>query len=146
MAHIQWRKKKMKVHLAAQLFSSSVADALEYCEKDLKYPQFRGCTATVQFLLTIDAAFDVLNSRNPLGKGLKAPLKPATIDCARDSLEKAELCLHGPKIKNKSNIFVCMHATRKKTPILGFIACGRSVLKTLWRDQVHHAGTFLHTN
>lgn len=46
----------MKVNLAAQLFSSSVADALEYSEKELKYPQFTGSAATVQFLRTIDAA------------------------------------------------------------------------------------------
>ena len=56
----------MKVRLAAQLFSSSVADALEYWEQQLKYPQFSGCAATVQFLRTIDAAFDALNSHNPL--------------------------------------------------------------------------------
>nr|XP_019944246.1 PREDICTED: intraflagellar transport protein 80 homolog [Paralichthys olivaceus] len=30
MAHIQWCNQKMKVHLAAQLFSRSVADALDY--------------------------------------------------------------------------------------------------------------------
>lgn len=68
----------MKVNLAAQLFSSSVADALEYCEKELKYPQFSGCLATVHFLRTIDAAFDVLNSHNPFSKGHKAPIKPTT--------------------------------------------------------------------
>lgn len=38
MVHIEWRNQKTKVHLAAQLFSSSVADALEYCEQELKYP------------------------------------------------------------------------------------------------------------
>ncbi|KAJ8004332.1 hypothetical protein DPEC_G00158020 [Dallia pectoralis] len=36
MAHIQWRNQKMKVNLAAQLFSSSVADALEDCEQELQ--------------------------------------------------------------------------------------------------------------
>ena len=30
-AHIQWRQQKMKVNLAAQVFSASVADAIEYC-------------------------------------------------------------------------------------------------------------------
>ena len=73
MAHIRWEKLKMKVKLATQVFSSSVADALEYCNTQLHLPQFRGCEETVEFLRTIDAAFDVLNSRNPLGKGYKAP-------------------------------------------------------------------------
>ena len=47
LAHIQWRKQKMKVKLAAQVFSRSVADALEYCNKELHLPQFRGCEETV---------------------------------------------------------------------------------------------------
>ncbi len=37
MAHIQWRNQKMKVNLAAQLFSSSVADALEQCFPNLSW-------------------------------------------------------------------------------------------------------------
>lgn len=61
----------MKVHLAAQLFG--VADAMEFCEQGLKLEEFKGCFATVQFVRTVDAAFDVLNSRNPLGKGFKSP-------------------------------------------------------------------------
>ncbi|KAL2096972.1 hypothetical protein ACEWY4_006179 [Coilia grayii] len=72
MAHIQWRKQKMKVNLAAQLFSSSVADAIEFCDKGLKLKDFSGSALTVHFLHSVDAAFDVLHSRNPLGKGFKA--------------------------------------------------------------------------
>ena len=128
MAHIQWRNQKMKVNLAAQLFSSSVADALEYSEKELKYPQFTGSAATVQFLRTIDAAFDVLNSRNPLGRGHKAPIKPATKHRAIGILEEAESLLRGLKVKGKDNKLVPLHATQKKTPTCGFIACGRSVI------------------
>ncbi|KAJ8334003.1 hypothetical protein SKAU_G00413220 [Synaphobranchus kaupii] len=134
MAHIQWRKQKMKVHLAAQLFSSSVADALEYCEQELKYPQFRGCAATVQFLRTIDGAFDVLNSRNPLGKGLKAPIKPSTKDRVEAILQRAETCLCGLKVNNGKQL-VHMHSTAKKTSIYGFIANGRSALN-IYNDLV----------
>ncbi|KAJ3595028.1 hypothetical protein NHX12_004333 [Muraenolepis orangiensis] len=69
----------MKVKLATQVFSSSVADALEYCNTLLHLPQFRGCEEMVEFLRTIDAAFDVLNSRNPLEKGYKAPMRSTKI-------------------------------------------------------------------
>lgn len=64
----------MKVNLVAQLFNSSVADALQYCEEELRYPQFSGC-ATVEFLCTVNAAFDVLNSCKLFGKGFKVPIK-----------------------------------------------------------------------
>lgn len=128
MAHIQWRNQKMKVHLAAQLFSSSVADALEFCEQDLKYPQFSGCTATVQFLRTIDAAFDVLNSRNPLGKGHKAPIKPSTKQRAKGILEATESLLRGLKVTGRDNRLVPLYSTQKKTSVYGFIASCRSVM------------------
>lgn len=135
MAHIQWRNQKMKVHLAAQLFSSSIAAALEYCEQHLKYPQFSGCAATAHFLRTVDSAFDVLNSRNPLGKGHKAPIKPGNKECAKIILKETESLLRGLKIKGKDDRFVHVHATQKKTPIYGFIACCRSVM-AIYEDLV----------
>lgn len=49
MAHIQLRNQKMKVNLAAHVFSSSVVDALEYCNKELCLPQFRGCEFMNQY-------------------------------------------------------------------------------------------------
>ncbi|GBO37286.1 hypothetical protein AVEN_219725-1 [Araneus ventricosus] len=36
--HIKFSKQKMKVKLAAQLFSSSVADAIDYCHNKLNPP------------------------------------------------------------------------------------------------------------
>ena len=75
--HMDWRKQKMKVNLAAQFISSSVADAIAYCDSDLHLPEFAGCEGTVQFLRMFDKIFDLLNSRNPLGKGSKAPMRTA---------------------------------------------------------------------
>ncbi|KAK1899550.1 Centromere protein O [Dissostichus eleginoides] len=66
--------------------------------------------------------------RNPLGRGHKAPIKPATKHRAIGILEEAESLLHGLKVKGKDNKLVPLHATQKKTPICGFIACGRSVI------------------
>ena len=36
LAHIEFQQQKMKVNLAAQIFSSSVADAFFYCSENLK--------------------------------------------------------------------------------------------------------------
>lgn len=79
MAHIQWWQQKMKVNLAAQALSSSIADAIEYCSDELKYPQFQGCEATVKFIRLFDRLFDILNSRNPLTKGYKSPLQVTSV-------------------------------------------------------------------
>ncbi|EZA47211.1 THAP domain-containing protein [Ooceraea biroi] len=76
IAHIQYWKMKIKVALAAQTLSSSVADAIEFCARDLGLSEFQGSEAMVRFIRCIDRLFDFLNSRNPFGKGFKAPLRP----------------------------------------------------------------------
>lgn len=73
-AHINWKQQKMKVNLAAQSLSASVADAIEFCSNTLKIPEFQGSEATVTFIRNFNQLFDILNSRNPLAKGYKAPM------------------------------------------------------------------------
>ena len=52
----------MKVKLAAQAFSLSVADALEFCRDDLQLEQLQNCKGTtVDFLGLVDGLLDVLN-------------------------------------------------------------------------------------
>jgi len=65
--HINFYKEKMKVKLAAQTLSESVAKALTYCE-DQKISDFEKSNATSQFCQNINNIFDVLNTRNFLGK------------------------------------------------------------------------------
>ena len=125
-AHIMWRKQKMKVNLATQVFSSSVADALEYCNKALKLEQFKGCEATVEFLRHIDAAFDVLNSRNPLGKGFKAPIRKTNQQRWQKILQGARKFLLGLQ---KADTGAPMYLGQRKTGFVGFIASIDSVLK-----------------
>ncbi len=74
--HMKFEKHKMNVRLAAQTLSSSVADAIEFLDVSMKLPEFQDSQATVTFTRTIDRLFDILNSRNPVGKGYKQPLRP----------------------------------------------------------------------
>ena len=59
--HIEWQKQKMKVSLAAQTLSTSVADALQFCA-DKGIEGFLGSAATINFIRKIDRLFDILNS------------------------------------------------------------------------------------
>eukprot|EP00112_Aurelia_sp_Birch-Aquarium-sp1_P019768 Seg4956.1 transcript_id=Seg4956.1/GoldUCD/mRNA.D3Y31 product="DNA transposase THAP9" protein_id=Seg4956.1/GoldUCD/D3Y31 len=96
LAHIQWRQQKMKVNLAAQSFSSSVADAMDYCRTTLKLQQFEGSEATVDFIRVIDRLFDILNSRNPCAKGFMSALSVKNKGAWDPFLDKAYdyiLCL-----------------------------------------------------
>ena len=47
--HIIYQKNKMKVNIAAQTLSSSVADAIEFLES-IGHPSFKGSAATVVFI------------------------------------------------------------------------------------------------
>ena len=39
--HMQWQTQKMKVNIAAQTLSSSVADAIDFCRQELQLDQFK---------------------------------------------------------------------------------------------------------
>lgn len=61
----------MKVKLAAQIFSTSVADAIDFCANDLKYSEFADSTPTTRFIRLINDLFDILNSMNMKQSGFK---------------------------------------------------------------------------
>jgi hypothetical protein len=83
--HLQFEIHKMKVNLAAQTLSSSVADAIEFLDNVMELPDFKDSQGTVIFCRT-DRLFDMLNSRNPLGKGYKQPLRLNTQDIWESTL------------------------------------------------------------
>ncbi|KAL7292546.1 hypothetical protein TKK_0013682 [Trichogramma kaykai] len=60
--HVKPFNEKMKVCLAAQVLSRSVAAALETCEIELQLDQFENASATAKFCRIIDDCFDLLNS------------------------------------------------------------------------------------
>lgn len=84
----------MKENLAAQLISSSVADAMEFCIEELHLPQLKGSEGTVTFLRVFDKLFDVLNSRNSLRKGSKAPMRRRNLETWMSVLSEDEGYIH----------------------------------------------------
>ena len=121
--HIEWRKQKMKVHLAAQVISSSVADSIRFCEKNLQRQEFSQLDGTVNFLKTFDAIFDLLNSRNPCGKGQKAPMKSTNKEQWKHVIETGKKYILGLKDKQGYRLV----DSKRKTGFMGFLACLESV-------------------
>jgi len=74
-AHIEWYQQKMKVSLAVQSFSRSVANALSFVSNDLKLAQFSGADGTIRFIRVIDRLLDALNSKNPFAKEYKSVMR-----------------------------------------------------------------------
>jgi len=54
----------MKVKLATQLLSQSVAHALKFCHHNLGLKEFSNTDGTVRFIEMFNTAFDIVNSRS----------------------------------------------------------------------------------
>lgn len=59
--HILWTKEKMKVSLAVQTLSNSVATALDWLNHEIKIKKFENSDATSEFCRIINNLFDILN-------------------------------------------------------------------------------------
>lgn len=68
--HLNYYKEKMKVRLATQIFSISVADAIKYCREKLNLYDFHNSQSTENFIIKLSNIFDFLNTRNFLSKGV----------------------------------------------------------------------------
>ena len=122
--HVYWKPAKIKVNLAAQTLSSSVADALEYCEDKLhEMPQFNGCGPAVKYICVFDRLFDVLNSKNPRANSFKAPIRKTNYEFVKKFLDDA--CEYtksfiGPDGKPILQL-------KRKTGFVGFFRCVKAV-------------------
>lgn len=88
--HLNFRNEIMKVKLATQLLSKSVAKALELCEQLLVSSRFKDTAATVEFIEIFNDLFDVFNSRSGEMFGYKKPICPQNAMEVMDFLDKAK--------------------------------------------------------
>lgn len=128
--HIDFNKQIMKVKLAAQTFSNSVADAIQYCDQDLNLPEFFGSYATVEFITKINNLFDILNSRNINAYGFKKPMNEKNANQILDFLFDTEKYIRGLNLEG-TNILT----TNRKVGFLGLLICIQS-LKKIYDDNV----------
>ena len=117
--HIKFEKHKMNVRLAAQTFTSSVADAIEFLEIGMKNPNFQNSNGTVKFVRIIDRLFDMFNSRSRVGKGCKQPLRLANKATYAEILSSTEEYLLSLKTNSTPSQLLGTH--RRKTFFVGFV-------------------------
>jgi len=127
-ADIECSRQTMKVNLAAPVFSSSVANALQFCQN---LPQFKGCEATVKFLRTFDRLFAILNSRNPLAKNFKAPMTTSNKRFWHIVLDYTDEYIR--TLKDSSG--TPMTQTNSKTAFIGFLIAIKSTT-AIFNDYV----------
>ncbi|KAI9551310.1 hypothetical protein GHT06_002511 [Daphnia sinensis] len=90
----------MKVALAAQLLSQSVADALRHLRVNLKVPKFAG-----------SELFDILNSWNINAKGDKEPLNKTNLEEKKKDLEDLSKFLRQLRLPNGRLVSVSKRKT-----------------------------------
>ena len=138
--HIQYFKKKMNVRLAAQMLSDSVADAIEFCEKE-NLPGFEDCAPTIKFIRTINKLFDILNSRNLLANCYKKPICQQNSKTIFDFFVSATKYLRNISCPKSGKLIV---DGNKKTGMLGFIVCMEST-KNLYQCLLESGMQYLMT-
>lgn len=121
--HLNWTKEKMKVSIAAQVLSTSVSNALKFCEEDLQLLEFAGCGATAKFCLQINNIFDMLNSRNQFCKN------PSAQCITRENYN--EICQqvdgYCRYLQGLRDINYPILQSNRKMGFFGFIVCMKSV-------------------
>ena len=121
--HIKWHNKKMKVSVAAQTLSSSVAAGIMYLQS-LKLKQFENSRDTAEFILTINNLFDMLNSKSKYGKNYRSPLKQENLDETQHFLNDTIDYL----TKLQDNNGIKLVNGPRKTFIVGFALSSKSIL------------------
>ncbi|KAL4089272.1 hypothetical protein QTP88_024329 [Uroleucon formosanum] len=132
VTHMEWKKNIMKVKLAAQTLSSSVADALEFFQSSNDIA-FNNCAETVKFIRTIDRIFDFLNTRHPFGKGYKILLYKSAIENMKKTI--IQLVDYLLILTNINGTLICElkycfqnNGHNNNSNVLEFITAGKQIL------------------
>lgn len=120
---MEWKKSPMKVNLATQTLSSSVADAIDFC-RDIGVAGFEGSAPTTDFIRKIDRWFDIMNSRNPLGRGFKAPLSTKNENSWRPFLHETIQYISSLRLENGTR----MVDSSRKTGFIGVILSCKTIV------------------
>lgn len=129
--HVNFHNQKMKVKLATQLLSKSVADSLDFCRNNLKISEYKDSLATSDFVRIFNNLFDILNSRNLKSFGYKQPLNINNKPKIMDYMEKAEDYIKRLRTSNGE----LLTKSGRKTGFIGLLVCIKST-KTLFQYLV----------
>ena len=122
--HIRFQKNKMNVKLAAQTMSASVAAALRFASQ-MGCDGLGDCAGTANFVSVIDHMFDIFNSRTPVAKGFKSPLRPGNLAYTEQFLLQAKSVLLSMTDRNGTKVY----QGKRRMGVIGFLCNIESVLK-----------------
>jgi hypothetical protein len=109
----------MKIKLATELLSRSVAEALLLCKDVLHLQEFKDCGATIEFISIMNDVFDILNSRKLAETGYKKAICRGNIENIKDFLNRMFTYVTSLKFPNGT---ILVESTRK-TGFVGISNC-----------------------
>lgn len=133
--HIECEQNKMKVSLAAETFSKSVANSMMYLMNS-SYPGFADCEGSIRYSTLFNDLFDVFNTGhtdimdNNNNNVFKIPLSEQTAEYVLPLLDKCFDYISSLKLHGENILY-----TKQKTGYLGFMINIIS-LKQIFNDYV----------
>lgn len=114
----------MKVKLATQLLSSSIAQNLTFCKDFSKLDGFKDCTATINFIKIFNDAFDILNLRTQSAYGFKGAVNDTNYSDIFSFIQKFYLYVNKLKLITGQPIL----ESQRSTGFLGFLISFNSLI------------------
>ena len=107
----------MKTKYATQLFSSSVADAIDFARDVLNLDEFKGSEETTKFIRIMNDIFDLQNTSNFRHHSYKKPM--TTDNCEFLFLRMNECCDYLSKLTDENGLRLVK--SKRKTGFLGLV-------------------------
>lgn len=120
---IYWAQNKIKVKYAANTFSASVANAIDFLKQE-GLDDFEDSDETVTFIRAVDQLFDFLNSRNPFGKNFKQPITVQNWSYLQKTIKEKLNYLFSLKLKGGK----FLKTSGRRTFLYGLAITAKSVL------------------
>lgn len=122
----------MKVYLATQLLSRSVATSLEYCRDILKLDEFRNCGATVTFIKIVNDCFDILNSRSLKAFDYQVPINKSNIEKINEFTKSTSEYISKLRFLNGEYIIY----SNRSRGFMGFLL-GLQAVRNIYNRYIH---------
>ena len=132
---LDYPSNKMKVVFAVQTLSRSCANALLFCENQLKLAEFNGSQATSEFLFKFNEIFDLLNSNDKFGRFTQSPINQETFNYFCEKFESLAIYICELKHIDGSSVIT----GKRKQAFLGWLSLCKSFIY-IYRCyiQTHH--------
>lgn len=101
-----------------------MAESSTFCKNNLNLDDFKNCDATINFVIIMNDAFDILNSHKLSGFGFKKAVCEQNIQFIKDFAVRFNKYILGLKFDNEQRVV----RSNRKTGFIGIAVCLQSII------------------